>query len=196
MTTSFPSVFIYYDYGWLSAQLLFLSGRFLREHFQQQVGCQTFRDESARHAPAMHTSQLMFVNIIVCIIITSGFRRVINHLSMSFLAQRFPRRGLTIRQSNSLQDPDPAPLPRVPNVQFRVLIIGRANAGKTSILQRVCYTTESPVIYRSSPSGARKRVCARSQWRLPSQSHHDPSRSNSPPLQRLDAHILPATAER
>jgi len=35
-----------------------------------------------------------------------------------------------------------------PNVQFRVLIIGRANAGKTSILQRVCDTTESPVIYR------------------------------------------------
>ncbi|KAI9429323.1 hypothetical protein H4582DRAFT_2151539, partial [Lactarius indigo] len=32
--------------------------------------------------------------------------------------------------------------------QFRVLIIGRANAGKTSILQRICETTESPVIYR------------------------------------------------
>ncbi|KAH9053749.1 hypothetical protein EDB87DRAFT_166464 [Lactarius vividus] len=34
-------------------------------------------------------------------------------------------------------------------IQFRVLIIGRANAGKTSILQRVCNTTDSPVIYRS-----------------------------------------------
>ncbi|KAJ7189518.1 hypothetical protein GGX14DRAFT_333981, partial [Mycena pura] len=34
----------------------------------------------------------------------------------------------------------------------RVLIIGRANAGKTSILQRVCHwqSTESPVIYRTS----------------------------------------------
>ncbi|KAH9015552.1 hypothetical protein EDB84DRAFT_1277245, partial [Lactarius hengduanensis] len=31
---------------------------------------------------------------------------------------------------------------------FRVLIIGRANAGKTSILQRICETTESPVIHR------------------------------------------------
>ncbi|KAF8130886.1 hypothetical protein K438DRAFT_1425062, partial [Mycena galopus ATCC 62051] len=31
---------------------------------------------------------------------------------------------------------------------FRVLIAGRANAGKTSILQRVCDTTESPKIYR------------------------------------------------
>ena len=37
---------------------------------------------------------------------------------------------------------------RLPKIKFRVLIIGRANAGKTSILQRVCDTTESPVIYR------------------------------------------------
>jgi hypothetical protein len=34
------------------------------------------------------------------------------------------------------------------HIQFRVLIIGRANAGKTSILQRVCDTTQSPTIYR------------------------------------------------
>ncbi|KAF8264582.1 hypothetical protein EI94DRAFT_1686266 [Lactarius quietus] len=38
--------------------------------------------------------------------------------------------------------------PQIPNIRFRVLIIGRANAGKTSILQRVCETTESPMIYR------------------------------------------------
>jgi hypothetical protein len=37
---------------------------------------------------------------------------------------------------------------RVPKFKFRVLVIGRANAGKTSILQRVCETTESPTIYR------------------------------------------------
>ncbi|KAF8262504.1 hypothetical protein EI94DRAFT_1601852 [Lactarius quietus] len=36
----------------------------------------------------------------------------------------------------------------IPDIKFRVLIIGRANAGKTSILQRVCDTTDSPVIYR------------------------------------------------
>jgi 50S ribosomal subunit-associated GTPase HflX len=30
--------------------------------------------------------------------------------------------------------------------RFRVLIIGRANAGKTTILQRVCNTTEQPKI--------------------------------------------------
>ncbi|KAF8960039.1 hypothetical protein BDZ97DRAFT_1357343 [Flammula alnicola] len=40
------------------------------------------------------------------------------------------------------------PSRRLPKIKFRVLIIGRANAGKTSILQRVCDTTESPVIYR------------------------------------------------
>jgi GTPase SAR1 family protein len=49
-------------------------------------------------------------------------------------------------------------LPKVPNVQFRVLVIGKANAGKTSILQRVCDTTESPEVYSVDSSGARNRV--------------------------------------
>ncbi|KAH9035833.1 GTP-binding protein [Lactarius hengduanensis] len=40
------------------------------------------------------------------------------------------------------------PSRRAPKIKFRVLIIGRANAGKTSILQRICETTESPIIYR------------------------------------------------
>ncbi|KAG1734274.1 uncharacterized protein EDB91DRAFT_1005264, partial [Suillus paluster] len=31
--------------------------------------------------------------------------------------------------------------------RFRVLILGRANAGKTTILQKVCNTTENPEIY-------------------------------------------------
>src|ERR1700761_2072854 len=39
---------------------------------------------------------------------------------------------------------------QIPRVRFRVLIIGRANAGKTSILQRVCETTESPIVYRGN----------------------------------------------
>jgi GTPase SAR1 family protein len=43
-----------------------------------------------------------------------------------------------------------------PMIDFRVLIIGRANAGKTSILQRVCYTTDSPVIYRRIGTGKKK----------------------------------------
>jgi tRNA U34 5-carboxymethylaminomethyl modifying GTPase MnmE/TrmE len=55
-------------------------------------------------------------------------------------------------------------LSRAPNVQFRVLIIGRANSGKTSILQRVCDTTESPEIYRPGPEGIRERVGSLFQW--------------------------------
>ena len=47
---------------------------------------------------------------------------------------------------------------RVPKTPFRVLIIGRANAGKTSILQRVCETTDSPIIYRKGEVG-REEVC-------------------------------------
>jgi GTPase SAR1 family protein len=50
-------------------------------------------------------------------------------------------------------------LPTVPSgIKFRVLIIGRANAGKTSILQRVCDTTDSPEIYRLDSKGNRERV--------------------------------------
>ncbi|KAN0078029.1 hypothetical protein V8E55_010086 [Tylopilus felleus] len=30
--------------------------------------------------------------------------------------------------------------------RFRILVVGRANAGKTTLLQRVCRTTESPII--------------------------------------------------
>ncbi|KAH9033842.1 hypothetical protein EDB84DRAFT_1676291 [Lactarius hengduanensis] len=47
--------------------------------------------------------------------------------------------------------------PRIPKIQFRVLIIGRTNAGKTSILQRICDTTDSPIIYRGT-GRARKKV--------------------------------------
>ncbi|KAG2135022.1 hypothetical protein BD769DRAFT_1712375 [Suillus cothurnatus] len=34
--------------------------------------------------------------------------------------------------------------------RFRILVIGRANAGKTTILQRVCNTREDPEIYNSA----------------------------------------------
>ena len=30
---------------------------------------------------------------------------------------------------------------------FRILVIGRANAGKTTLLRRVCNSTEDPCIY-------------------------------------------------
>ena len=45
---------------------------------------------------------------------------------------------------------------------FRVLVIGRANAGKTSLLQRVCDTTDSPEVYRVGQRVGRRlqRVCS------------------------------------
>ncbi|KAJ7869220.1 hypothetical protein B0H14DRAFT_2572061 [Mycena olivaceomarginata] len=46
-----------------------------------------------------------------------------------------------------------APSKDLPDVRFRVLIAGRANAGKTSILQRVCDTTESPKTYKVTGDG-------------------------------------------
>ena len=32
-------------------------------------------------------------------------------------------------------------------LRFRILVIGRANAGKTTLLQRVCKTMESPIVH-------------------------------------------------
>jgi hypothetical protein len=49
----------------------------------------------------------------------------------------------------------------LPNLKFRVLVIGRANAGKTSILQRVCETTESPTIYRGNKEVRGPSFCPR-----------------------------------
>ena len=43
-------------------------------------------------------------------------------------------------------DLDPYKL-REKYTHFRILVIGRANAGKTTLLQRVCNTTEDPCIY-------------------------------------------------
>ena len=33
--------------------------------------------------------------------------------------------------------------------RFRILVVGRSNAGKTTLLQRVCNTTKLPDIYNS-----------------------------------------------
>ena len=46
----------------------------------------------------------------------------------------------------SMSDLDPYKL-REKYTRFRILVIGRANAGKTTLLQRVCNTTEDPCIY-------------------------------------------------
>ncbi|KAF7344047.1 hypothetical protein MVEN_01694200 [Mycena venus] len=43
----------------------------------------------------------------------------------------------------------------LPDIRFRVLIVGRANAGKTTILQRVCDTTDDPEIHKLQPTSER-----------------------------------------
>ncbi|KAG1871884.1 hypothetical protein C8R48DRAFT_595203 [Suillus tomentosus] len=40
--------------------------------------------------------------------------------------------------------------------RFRVLIMGRANAGKTTILQKVCNTTDQPEIYDTQGNKVRR----------------------------------------
>ena len=45
-----------------------------------------------------------------------------------------------------MTDSDPYDF-RAKYTHFRVLVIGRANAGKTTLLQRVCNTTEDPCIF-------------------------------------------------
>ncbi|KAG2092536.1 uncharacterized protein F5147DRAFT_619696, partial [Suillus discolor] len=44
--------------------------------------------------------------------------------------------------------------------RFRVLIIGRANAGKTTILQKVCNTTDQPEIYDTKGNKVRVMIHA------------------------------------
>ncbi|KAG1898890.1 uncharacterized protein F5891DRAFT_1147864 [Suillus fuscotomentosus] len=49
--------------------------------------------------------------------------------------------------------------------RFRILIIGRANAGKTTILQRVCNTRDNPQIYDSAGEKIDLEVLAASKSR-------------------------------
>ena len=48
--------------------------------------------------------------------------------------------------TTTMSDLNPYEL-RAKYTRFRILVIGRANAGKTTLLQRVCNTTEDPCIY-------------------------------------------------
>jgi GTPase SAR1 family protein len=42
--------------------------------------------------------------------------------------------------------------------RFRVVILGRANAGKTTILQKVCNTTDDPEIYNTKGEKVRSII--------------------------------------
>ncbi|KIM38992.1 hypothetical protein M413DRAFT_447350 [Hebeloma cylindrosporum] len=51
--------------------------------------------------------------------------------------------------------PEEAAELRAKYTHFRILIIGRANAGKTTVLKRVCNTTEDPVYSKIDPTSQR-----------------------------------------
>jgi len=40
--------------------------------------------------------------------------------------------------------------------RFRILVIGRANSGKTTILQKICNTTEQPEIFNDMDERVRR----------------------------------------
>ena len=95
---------------------------------------------SERHAKSMRLARrfklppLLLDGLLNNHVYTSGIMGS-NQSKTNFLPKTIARRGN--KRTGRFSD-----------VRFRVLIIGRANAGKTSILQRVCDTTESPKIYR------------------------------------------------
>jgi GTPase SAR1 family protein len=64
--------------------------------------------------------------------------------------------------------------------RFRILVIGRANAGKTTLLKRVCNTTEDPCIYDEDKNLVSHSLIVRSH------SHRFfTNSSNRPPRCRL-----------
>ena len=55
-------------------------------------------------------------------------------------------------------DPDEAAKLQAKYTRFRILVIGRANAGKTTLLKRVCNTTEEPSLYDEEKNLVRHRL--------------------------------------
>ena len=55
-------------------------------------------------------------------------------------------------------DPEEAAKLRAKYSRFCILVIGRANAGKTTLLKRVCNTTEDPCIYDKDKNLVRNRL--------------------------------------
>ena len=50
---------------------------------------------------------------------------------------------------------------------FRILVVGRSNAGKTTLLQRVCNTTELPDIYNSKGEKVQYLIVQRHRLLMP-----------------------------
>ena len=67
-----------------------------------------------------------------------------SHLDPAKIEEHSDRFGQTIQL-----DPDEVKKHFDRIGRFRVLVVGRSNAGKTTLLQRICNTTELPDIYNS-----------------------------------------------
>jgi len=50
--------------------------------------------------------------------------------------------------------------------RFRILIVGRANSGKTTILQKICKTDDEPEIFNSQGEKVRRRSPRRALYIL------------------------------
>ena len=57
--------------------------------------------------------------------------------------------------------------------RFRILVVGRSNAGKTTLLQRVCKTTELPEIYNSNGEKVKYFIVQRHRSLMPCNSQLD-----------------------
>ena len=62
------------------------------------------------------------------------------------MEEEFPRNLSFPLPTTMMSDRNPYEL-QAKYTRFRILVIGRANAGKMTLLQRVCNTTEDPCIY-------------------------------------------------
>ena len=69
------------------------------------------------------------------------------------------------------------------DIKFRILIIGRANSGKTSILEKVCDTSESPKIYRRARE--RGKRCQHFRFHHPFRLKSTPQQSYSAPQSHI-----------
>jgi polynucleotide 5'-kinase involved in rRNA processing len=63
-------------------------------------------------------------------------------------ASALPPADIAPTVSTIMTDPKEAAKLRAKYTHFRILVIGRANAGKTTLLKRVCNTKEDPVYSR------------------------------------------------
>src|SRR5882757_4874318 len=90
-----------------------------------------------------------------------------NHTGRSFFEASTVRtsiRELSPVAKNSITSSDMAPTEdiRAKFGRFRILVVGRANAGKTTLLQRVCNTAEKPEIFDREGKKVNLTFCATS----------------------------------